>query len=348
MLNPGGEAKQDVWIAVLFALLMALPAIFIYARLLSIFPGKDLFDILNEVFGKILGKIIALIFIWYAFHLGALVIRNFSEFIHIVSLPRTPQLVIIVFTGLICAWAAKAGVEVIGRWAGFFLPVLLFVIIFTVLLSLTQADMDNLKPILYKGFPPVFKSAFSVFSFPFAETVVFMMVFCSVKHKFKMYKVYYVGLIGGAAILLVLSVRNILVLGVETASTLYFPSYSAVSMIELGTFLERIEIVVAVVFLLTGIVKISVCLYAASNGIAKVFNFSRYKILVASVGLLMMILSNFIYNSTMEMFEWARKFYSYYAFPFQVVFPIIILIIAEIKTRMGDKGNNSHARGKEC
>lgn len=334
VLSPGGEAKQDVWIAVLLAVLMALPAIFIYARILSIFPGKDLFDILNEVFGKILGKIVALTFIWYAFHLGALVIRNFSEFIRVVSLPRTPQLIIVVFIGLICIWAVKAGVEVIGRWAGFFLPIILIFIAGTVTLSLTQADINNMKPILYNGFQPVIESGFSTFSFPFAETVVFMMFFCSVKDKFKTYKVYTLGIVGGAAILSVIYIRNILVLGVETLSTLYFPSYSAVSMVEIGTFLERIEIIVAVIFLLAGIVKIGICLYAASNGIAKVFNFDGYRVLAAPIGFLMMGLSCFIYTNTMEMFEWASKIYPYYAAPFQIILPVVILIASEIKVRI--------------
>src|SRR5690242_10017867 len=81
VLSPGSEAKQDVWITILLASLLSFPVILMYSRLLSIFPGKDLFDILNEVLGKILGKIIALTYVWYVFHLGALIIRNFSEFI---------------------------------------------------------------------------------------------------------------------------------------------------------------------------------------------------------------------------------------------------------------------------
>ncbi len=334
VVSPGSEAKNDVWIAVLFALLMVLPAILIYSRILSIFPGKDLFDIFNEVFGKILGKIISLLFIWYAFHLGAMVMINFSEFIHVVSLPRTPQLIIVIFTGLISIWIVKAGIEVIGRWTGFLLPIIMFTLITVVILSLTQADIDNIKPILYNGFQPVIKSAYTVFSFPFAETVVFMMVFCSVKHKFRTYKVYTIGLIGGAIVLLVLGVRNILVLGVGTASTLYFPSYSAVSMIEMGTFFERIEITVAIVFLLSGIVKISICLYAVCNGIAKVFNFSSHRELTAPIGFLLMGLSCLIYRSTMEMFEWATKIYPYYAIPFQIILPVAVWIAAEIKVHI--------------
>lgn len=341
VLSPGGEAKQNVWLAILLAVLMTIPIIFIYARLLSIFPGKDLFDILQEVFGKILGKIISLLFVWYAFHLGALVIRNFSEFIQIVSFPETPQLIVAAFLGVVCIWIIKAGIEILGRWAGFVLPFLLITIICLILLSLTEAEFNNIRPVLYDGVTPVLKSAFSIFSFPFAEVVVFMMVFCSIKSKFSTYKVYITGLLIGGLILLSASIRNVLVLGIGTASILYFPSLSAVSLINIGNFLQRIEIIVSVVFLLAGIVKIGVCLYAVSNGVAKIFNFDSYRPLVAPIGFLMMNLSGFIYRSTMEMFEWAEKIYQFYAMPFQIILPLIIFIVAEIKSRVGNHGKEN-------
>lgn len=341
VISPGGGAKQDVWLAILLALLMILPMIFIYARLLSTFPGKDLFDILQEVFGKVPGKIISVVFVWYAFHLGALVIRNFSEFIQMVSFPETPQLVVIAFLGVVCIWIVKAGIEVLGRWTGFILPFLLVVFGSVILLSLTEAEFNNIRPVLYNGFTPVVKSAFPVSAFPFAEVVVFMMAFCSIKDKFNTYKVYIAGVVIGGSILLLTSVRNVLVLGVGTASILYFPSLSAVSLINIGNFLQRIEIVVSVTFLLAGIVKIGVCLYAASNGIAKIFNFDSFRLITAPVGFLMMNLSYFIYRSTMEMYEWASKIYHYYAIPFQIILPLIIFIVAEIKTRVGNKGKEN-------
>lgn len=138
----------------------------------------------------------------------------------------------------------------------------------------------------------------------------------------------------GAAILSYLFIRNILVLGADTEHVLYFPSYSTIGLIQVGTFIERIEIIVAVVYLLTGIIKIGICLYAVSNGIAKVFNFGSYRTLVAPIGLLMMNLSCFIYTNTMEMFTWASKIYPYYAIPFQIILPVVILIASEITVRM--------------
>ena len=66
---------------------------------------------------------------------------------------------------------------------------------------------------------------------------------------------------------------------------------------------------------------------------AKLLNIGNYRQIVAPVGLLMMTLSIFIYHSTIEMFEWTEKICKYYALPFEVVLPLVILIAAEIKVR---------------
>jgi spore germination protein KB len=46
----------------------------------------------------------------------------------------------------------------------------------------------------------------------------------------------------------------------------------------------------------------------------------------------MLTLALIIYKSTMEMFAFI-DIYKYYAFPFQVILPFIILVGAEIKSR---------------
>jgi spore germination protein KB len=58
-----------------------------------------------------------------------------------------------------------------------------------------------------------------------------------------------------------------------------------------------------------------------------------YRSIVIQIGLLMIYFSYTVYDNSMEMQYWAFKVYPYYAFPFQVIIPIIIWILAEIKTR---------------
>jgi len=61
-------------------------------------------------------------------------------------------------------------------------------------------------------------------------------------------------------------------------------------------------------------------------------------------GLLTASFSIIIYDNVMEMFEWANKIYRYYVVLFQVILPVIILIVAEIKTRIQKSKNKTIAQ----
>ncbi|WP_134119007.1 GerAB/ArcD/ProY family transporter [Orenia marismortui] len=63
------------------------------------------------------------------------------------------------------------------------------------------------------------------------------------------------GLLIGAGILLISSLTDVLVLGVVRTARVYFPTYLAVARLNIGNFLQRLEITVSIVFLLSGFVK---------------------------------------------------------------------------------------------
>jgi len=327
-----GEAKNDSWIAGIVGIIMAIPMLFVFSRILSLFQGRDLFDILNVTLGKVMGKIIAILYIWYAFHLGALVLRNFGEFINTVDMPEMPILVPMLCLGLVCIIGVRLGIEVLGRTSTYFLPILLFSLVVVQILAIPQLHINYIKPILGNGFMPVLKGGFSTFSFPFAETVLFIGVFCSLKTKKSPYRVYYWGIMISAIIILITTITNITVLG-NMLGSFYFPYYAAVSRIRIGDFIQRIEISLAIVFLYGVFIKSSICLLVACKGIGKMLNLKDYRSIVIQTGLLMIFYSYTVYDNSMEMKYWAFKIYPYYAFPFQVILPIIIWILAEIKVR---------------
>lgn len=326
-------AKQDSWLSVILALIMALPVLLIYARLLSLYPGEDIFAILHHVFGPVVGKFFSLLYVWYAIHLGALVMRNFSEFLTEISLTKTPQYFIHFVFALLCIWAVKGGIEVLGRWASFVFNILIALLVLLQLMTLPQVSLANFEPILYHGLLPVIDGAFSIFSFPLMETVVFMSVLSLLKPGSSGYKVYNWGLFIGGIIILLIVFRNNAVLGHPFLETQYFPSYISLSLINLGEFLQRFEVIISIAFLLCGFLKVSVCIFCAATGISKIFIIDDYRIITAPVAFLMLNLAILIYASMQEMFEWVN-IYRYYAIPFQLVLPLITWIGAEIKTNL--------------
>ncbi len=329
IMGIGGEAKNDVWMAAILGILFSAPIMLVYSRIVSMFQGKDLFEILELVFGKYIGKFTILLYIWYAFMLGALVIRNFGEFVDTLGMPETPMFVINLCLGLVCTIAVRLGIETIGRTCAFFIIVVFAILLIVQILVIPQLHLNYIKPILYNGFLPVLKAGYSAFTFPFAETVILISILFTLKTEKSARKVYLWGLVLAGTTIVVLTIRNVLVLG-KSIEMYYFPSYIVASDISVGDFLQRLEITVVFVFAVAAFVKTSVCLLAVCRGFQRLFNLNDYRSITIQVGLLMVYFSYIIFYNIMDMKDWV-KVYPYYAIPFQIIVPIVMWIIAELR-----------------
>ncbi len=332
IIGVGGSAKNDAWMTIIIGFVMALPMLLLYARLLSLYHGKDLFDILKLTLGGVLGRAVSVVYILYSFHLGALVLHSFGEFTNTVALPETPMVVPIFALGCVCIIAARLGIEVMGRITTYFMPVIFVILVLVQLMAIPQFHLNYLKPLFSCGPETLLKAAFSAFAFPFAQTVLFMGAIGTMASRKSPKKVYLIGTAIPAVIILFITLRNIMVLG-NMADTFYFPSYEAVSRITVGAYIERIEVTVSIVFVFGAFMKASVCLLAACKGIEKVFNLQNYRSVVIEVGLLMIYLGYILYDDIMTMQFWAFQVYPYYSFPMKVILPVIVWIVAEIKCR---------------
>ncbi|MEK3688666.1 GerAB/ArcD/ProY family transporter [Paenibacillus sp. FSL R10-2736] len=332
-MGTSGQSGNSSWIAIIFAISLAVPLMLIYARLHVLFPGKDLYDMLIAVFGAVFGRVLSCLYIWYALHLGALVLRNFGEFSKTVALTSTPMIAPMLMIGLLCIWVVNAGMEVLGRSAKFLLLFSFIVIVLIQLLSVPKFEYHHMKPLLDSGWGPVFADTAGSFTFPFAEIVIFLGAFNVLPAKGSATRVLVSGSLIAGIIIIFVTLRNLLVLGPDILSSLYFPSYVAVSRINIGDFLTRIEGSAAIVFVTALFIKVSLCLYVTCNGVSKLFKLKSYRSVVLQMGLIMVYLSDFIYKDIMEMQYFAYHIYKVYALPFQVVIPIMLWIAAEILSR---------------
>jgi spore germination protein KB len=79
-------------------------------------PEKDIFQIIDTLFGKVFAKILILLMFWYSLHLFSLVIYNFGAFAEIIAMSETPQLAIMLIMILLDAYIVKRGAEALGKW----------------------------------------------------------------------------------------------------------------------------------------------------------------------------------------------------------------------------------------
>lgn len=91
--------------------------------------------------------------------------------------------------------------------------------------------------------------------------------------------------------------------------------------------------------IVVGIIKIGICIYAATLGITELLGLDDYKPFVLTIAAFTAYLSVWVYENLIEMVKWALEISPYYSIPFQIIIPFLILIISFMKQR--------RLRGKE-
>lgn len=344
-LAPSGRiAGADAWIAILIGIAEALLIAAVFLLLTKRFPGKTLVEISDIVYGHYLGKIISVIFLWYLFHLGSLVLGNYTGYFSSLFLVRTPPIVLLASIILICVSAAKKGIEVITRCGVIIVSVGLFFYLLTTFFLSKYFEIKYLQPVLTTPAPQLLWAAHGAATFPLAETVAFLMVFPFLNNKRDTVPATFTGIIFTGLVMTGVAVRNTVVLGPSEKAYIY-PSFHAITTINIAEIINRVEIVASLFILCMGFLKTAVLLYGVSLGTAQLCSLRSYRPLVVPVAVLMSILALYNFPNPVEFVRFVNNAYPVYALPFQLVIPLLTLIIAVIR-KTEQRDGNSEPKGR--
>ncbi|HYH04842.1 MAG TPA: endospore germination permease [Bacillota bacterium] len=330
LLPPGLGVKQQAWQAVIGGMLESGFFVWIYIVLLSRFPGKTGVEIIETVFGRLVGKLLATLYILYLFLLGTVVTRNTMDFIKFTLLEQTPVTVILLVGLVACVYLVKSGVEVLGRCSQALLLLTWAMFLFVTFLLIPEVHFDNYFPLFEIPVVKLLGASHAAAAFPFAETVAFLMVFPFLNRKAQAGKSAFTSLCLGGLYLVLTSLRTVGVLG-ESAGVILYPAYHVARLIDVAQVFTRLEILVAVNFLTMSFLKISVLLYGSVLGTAQLLKLSNYQPFVFPVGTLMAIMTLFVFDNVMENIEFAQKVYPVYAPLVSMGIPALTLIVALLR-----------------
>lgn len=324
-------AQQDGWLSIILGTLLGIGIVYIYTTLGLMFPTQNIIQYSETILGKWIGKGVGLLYIWFPFHLGSLVLRNSTDYVRMVGYPDTPTVVISGIFLVVIAYAIRGGIETLGRVNEVTIPFRELTVLCVIIFSLKEFKWENITPILADGVQPVLNSSLLPATFPFGETILFAMILPNISNIDKIKKSYFISILAGGFLLTISVLLAILVLGPTITSRLNFPTHSVIRYINIADFITNLDAFGMLLWTSSNFIKIAICYYCAVIGIAQWFKLSDYKSIVNPVGVLMLIFSITLYKNHIEHATFAIKIWPFYSLPFELLLPLLMLIVSKIR-----------------
>ncbi|WBW99421.1 GerAB/ArcD/ProY family transporter [Oceanirhabdus sp. W0125-5] len=335
LFGAGSVAKEDSWIAVIISIFLIIPIVKVYCKFLELYPGKNLFQIFELITGKWIGKILIIIYLWFAIHSTTLTFFNIVDFIHFVGLKKTPILILVICMAILTAWIVKLGLKIIGKWSVLFLFVA-FVLGWTIIFILIpHHNFENIKPILSQGYYNIYLGVISVVTTSFSGLIMFTCFGDKYASPKKFQKVFFTAVLLAGGIILILTLEDVLVLGVQNSMRAHFPGYERYRRIRLGTAFQRLESVISIIFIVCEFLRASIFILAGSKALQRLFELKKYDSMVTPFIMCCVNLYFIEYQSILIGLEFLIEVWPFYSGTINILIPFGVLITAYIKKYLG-------------
>ncbi len=326
-----GVTDNDSWFVVAAGIVVCLPILLTYIGLAKMYPGKNLVEINDLAFGKVLGKVATFFHISFFLTLAALNLRDLSLFVKQTVMDKTPDIVLSAVCMLVSAMAVRHGLKVVTRFAFLFIAISITVLSSSLLFASPQMDLNNFLPMLQMPASKYVQGINIVLSIPFGELVVFLMILPYVRGKQKPISRYFLGgFLLGSVLFLVVVLRDTAVLG-NTLSLFALPAFETLRLVTLFGSLSRLEILFAVVLIILLFFKISLLHYVTALAAAQVFKMKSYKPLVLAIGILMIGYGFTLYPSSIQHASTGQETAIILWQVFEFILPLLALVVGKIR-----------------
>lgn len=320
--------KQDSWIAITICIFVYLPFLFVYRALIIKFPGMNLLQVFEEVFGKLIGKFVGLLFVWFFFTLAALNLTDLGVFARETLMEETPIAVLVVVCALVCTMAVRNGIRAVAWYSALYMVVSFLLIAASILLVLNRFRLDNFLPMFDQPFFKYVQSVHIIATIPFGELIAFLMITPNVDFTSRsVTRSLFLGFLLGALTIVATVVRDTAVLG-NTMHLFALPSLVALRMVQLGDALTRMEILFAVALIMLLFVKITFLLYVAVLSLAQLTGARSYKHLTLISAAFLVVYGQTLYSDQLQHALSAQEIVPVAWSFFEFLVPLLALLIA--------------------
>lgn len=320
---------------ILYVSILAILLTLLICKLFKKFPGSDILDISNFLFGKWFKFLIGLLFIIYLLSTSSVLLRDFSEGLKIIYFKRTQIYFIIALFIIVSAITNMIGEKSIIRSNLLILPIVLLGIIFIFLANIKNFVPQRIFPILGDGVNSTFITGTSnLYAFSCLFLIYFIPPYLKNTSSFK--KVAIISIVISAIYLFVCIFSLICMSSFITTENEIMPIYLASRHIEFGTFFQRVDAIFFFIWILEVSLYLNVVVMLTIKIFKKITNIESPSNMIYPICLLLFCFA-LIPRNLADINTFNETFYKNITLYFVIITSLVILILANIKNKIKNK-----------
>lgn len=316
-------ANIDSYISPIISTLIGILILLIFIYILNYKKELSLPEKNIQLFGPIFGNIINYMINILILFVGIVIIYSISNFIVSQFLAETPIYIILILFGIIIIYSVTKGIEVIARTGIVFFIIIIILTIISTFGLIPFFDTSNIKPILENGIKPPIEGGMILTLTNIVPIIIMLIVPKNkiVKNE-KLPKYLIIAFLISMLFIFLATLLTVDVLGIHLLKIFPHPEYIVLKKISILGFIDRIENIIYIKWLLNDFISLALVVYYISNSIKRK---NKQKIIPIIVTIIILLFSQILFKDNTE-FKW----FVLNIYPYLNLLLLLILIIISI------------------
>lgn len=325
-------------------IMVAFLGMILITKLGQRFPRQTIIQYSEDLVGKLLGRIGSLCVIIFFAILTSLAAREFGEVVVTTVLKKTPLDVTVIVMLLLAALSTRNSITTFAYIHHFYFPILLFPVLLIIALSLKNANMLFLQPVVgTEDWGKMFNGGLTIAAL-FQGSFVITMVIPSMRNPARaMTSAYWAILITGGLYLSIVT-ATVAVFGPEETNKLLWPTLELAKTTSLpANILERLDAAFLAVWVTAVFTTLFSTYYLTIHSLSQLLRLKDHRMfsmMILPFVFIMAMLPQNVLNMY-DIIVWIGQF----GLLITVVYPLILLLVAALRKKRGDSDGGQNSGG---
>jgi spore germination protein KB len=326
-------SEYDTWIVMCLGGLGGIILTLLYHSLAIRRPNEYFVHYGKTILPTWLHVPLMVVFIFFFLHLGAFILREFEDFMVQTYLPSTPNAAVGIIFGFVIVFTVRLGIETLFRTAqGLFFLIIAASLIQNFFVS-KEFEWGRLMAFVTNHqLEGVLKGSYLITPW-FGEIVLILFFYPLIAKQEKTFKSIFGATLFSLLMINLFVISLLLLFGPKLSTHMTYPSLEMVRFISIAGFIENLDPLLIAIWSTTVFLKVSIIFYVANLILAQLCKLKDYRPLTLSLGLVMLVLSLKMAETTADLNDFFESSWATFAY-FVELIPAIYLLVDTIKLKL--------------